>query len=145
MQFLVLHGCSLVPRLPDLFNTRIPRSFQRMRVLKRSGSLESWGGVGNEARLVDKLSVCGCTIELRSYTNFWEFPIYICGSLKKEITWYCMKFQKIGAKGATADSCFGLIGPCQCSATLGGPATSIEDLRHLKLEGNTSINNYPWL
>ena len=36
----------------------------------------------------------------------------------------------IGAKSATADSCFGLIGPRQCSAALGGPATSTEDLRH---------------
>ena len=41
-----------------------------------------------------------------------------------------MKFQKFGAKSATADSCFGLIGPRQCSAALGGPATSTEDLRH---------------
>ena len=37
---------------------------------------------------------------------------------------------KVGAKSATADSCFGLIGPRQCSAALGGPATSTEDLRH---------------
>ena len=29
-----------------------------------------------------------------------------------------------------ADSCFGLTGLCQCSAALGGPATSTEDLRH---------------
>ncbi len=41
-----------------------------------------------------------------------------------------MKLQKFGAKSATADSCFGLIGPHQCSAALGGPATSTEDLRH---------------
>ena len=41
-----------------------------------------------------------------------------------------MKLQKFGAKSATADSCFGLIGPRQCSAALGGPATSTEDLRH---------------
>ena len=36
---------------------------------------------------------------------------------------------KVGAKSATADSCFGLIGPHQCSAALGGPATgtSTED------------------
>ena len=33
-----------------------------------------------------------------------------------------MKLQKFGAKSATADSCFGLIGPRQCSAALGGPA-----------------------
>ncbi len=33
-----------------------------------------------------------------------------------------MKVQKFGAKSATADSCFGLIRPCQCSAALGGPA-----------------------
>ena len=38
-----------------------------------------------------------------------------------------MKVQKFGAKSATADSCFGLIGPRQCSAALGGPATSTED------------------
>ena len=37
---------------------------------------------------------------------------------------------KIGAKSATADSYFGLIGPRQCSAALGGPAISTEDLRH---------------
>ena len=37
---------------------------------------------------------------------------------------------KVGAKSATADSYFGLIGPRQCSAALGGPATSAEDLRH---------------
>ena len=41
-----------------------------------------------------------------------------------------MKLQKFGAKSATADSCFGLIGPRQCSAALGGPTTSTEDLRH---------------
>ena len=41
-----------------------------------------------------------------------------------------MKLQKFGAKSATADSCFGLIGPRQFSAALGGPATSTEDLRH---------------
>ena len=41
-----------------------------------------------------------------------------------------MKLPKIGAKSATADSCFGLIGPRQCSAALGGPATSTVDLRH---------------
>ena len=41
-----------------------------------------------------------------------------------------MKLQTFGAKSATADSCFGLIGPRQCSAALGGPATSTEDLRH---------------
>ena len=41
-----------------------------------------------------------------------------------------MKLQKFGAKSATADSCLGLIGPRQCSAALGGPATSTEDLRH---------------
>ena len=40
-----------------------------------------------------------------------------------------MKLQTFGAKSATADSCFGLIGPRQCSA-LGGPATLTEDLRH---------------
>ena len=41
-----------------------------------------------------------------------------------------MKLQKFGAKNATADSCFGLIGPRQCGAALGGPATSTEDLWH---------------
>ena len=41
-----------------------------------------------------------------------------------------MKLQKFGAKSATADSRFGLIGPHQCSAALGGPATSTEDVRH---------------
>ena len=41
-----------------------------------------------------------------------------------------MKLQKYGAKSAIADSCFGLIGACQCSAALGGPATSRVDLRH---------------
>ena len=41
-----------------------------------------------------------------------------------------MKLQKFGAKSATADSCFGLIGPRQCSAALDGLATSTEDLRH---------------
>ena len=40
------------------------------------------------------------------------------------------KLQKFGAKSATADSCFGLIGLHQCSAALGGPATSTEDLRY---------------
>ena len=34
----------------------------------------------------------------------------------------------VGAKSATADSCFGLIGPRQCSVALGGPAISTEDL-----------------
>ena len=29
-----------------------------------------------------------------------------------------------------AESCFGLIGPRQCSVALGGPATSTVDLRH---------------
>ena len=37
---------------------------------------------------------------------------------------------KLGAKSATADSCFSLIGSRQCSATLGGPATSTEELRN---------------
>ena len=32
----------------------------------------------------------------------------------------------------TADSCFGLIGPRQCSVALGGQATSTVDLRHQK-------------
>ena len=41
-----------------------------------------------------------------------------------------MKLQKHGAKSATADSCFSMIGPSQCSAALGGPATSTVDLRH---------------
>ena len=41
-----------------------------------------------------------------------------------------LKLQKFDAKSATADSCFSLIGPRQCSAALGGPATSTEDLRH---------------
>ena len=41
-----------------------------------------------------------------------------------------MKLQKFGAKSATADNYFGLIGPRECSAALGGPATSTEDLRH---------------
>ena len=45
----------------------------------------------------------------------------------RDIAMY-MKVQKFGAKSATADSC--LIGPRQCSAALGGPATSTEDLRH---------------
>ena len=40
------------------------------------------------------------------------------------------KFRVYGAKSATADSCFGLIGSRQCSAALGGPATSKVDLRH---------------
>ena len=31
---------------------------------------------------------------------------------------------KIRCQSATADSCFGLIGPRQCSAALGGQATS---------------------
>ena len=38
-----------------------------------------------------------------------------------------MELQKFDAKSATADSCFGLIGPRQCSAALDGPATSTED------------------
>ena len=37
---------------------------------------------------------------------------------------------KVGAKSATADRCFSLIGPHQCSVALGGPATSTEDLRY---------------
>ena len=36
----------------------------------------------------------------------------------------------VGAKSATADSCFVVIGPRQCSVALGGPAVSTEDLRH---------------
>ena len=39
-----------------------------------------------------------------------------------------MKLQTVGEKSATADNCFGLFGPGQCSAALGGPATSAEDL-----------------
>ena len=37
---------------------------------------------------------------------------------------------KTSAKGSTTDSCFSLIVPHQCSAALGGPATSTEDLRY---------------
>ena len=41
-----------------------------------------------------------------------------------------MKLEKVDAKSAIADSCFGLIGPCQRCAAVGGYATSTEDLRH---------------
>ena len=41
-----------------------------------------------------------------------------------------MKIDNYGAKNATPESCFSLFGPHQCSAALGGPATSIADLRH---------------
>ena len=44
-----------------------------------------------------------------------------------------MKLQGYGANSVTADSCFGLIGPCQCSAAVDGPAILIvieDDLRH---------------
>ena len=41
-----------------------------------------------------------------------------------------MKVKNVSAISAT-DNCFGLIiGPGQCSAAQGGPATSTENLRH---------------
>ena len=56
-----------------------------------------------------------------------------------------MKVQKFGAKNATADSCFGLIGPRQCSAALGGPATSTEDLRHQGALNKPGVLKYLWV
>ena len=44
-----------------------------------------------------------------------------------------MKVQKVGAKSATADSCFGLIWACQCNAALGRPATSNRRPKALKV------------
>ena len=44
-----------------------------------------------------------------------------------------LKLQKIdGAKSATADSYFGLIGCCQCNAAVGGPATFNNRTKELK-------------
>ena len=57
----------------------------------------------------------------------------------------CMKLQKFGAKSATADSCFGLIGPSQCSAALGGPAISTEDLRHQGTLNNPGVLKHLWI
>ena len=56
-----------------------------------------------------------------------------------------MKLQKFGAKSATADSCFGLIGPRQCSAALGGPATSTEDLRHQGALNKPGVLKHLWV
>ena len=56
-----------------------------------------------------------------------------------------MKLQKFGAKSATADCCFGLIGPCQCSAALGGPATSTEDLRHQGALNKLGVLKHLWV
>ena len=56
-----------------------------------------------------------------------------------------MKLQKFGAKSATADSCFGLIGPCQCTAALGGPATSTEDLRHQGALNKPGVLKHLWV
>ena len=56
-----------------------------------------------------------------------------------------MKVQKFGAKSATADSCFGLIGPCQCSAALGRPATSTEDLRHQGALSKPGVLKHMWV
>ena len=56
-----------------------------------------------------------------------------------------MKVQKFGAKSATADSCFGLIGPRQCSAALGGPATSTEDLRHQGALNKPGVLKHLWV
>ena len=63
---------------------------------------------------------------------------YICNR-------YCMKVQKFGAKSATADSCFGLIGLRQCSAALGGPATSTEDLRHQGALNKPGVLKHLWV
>ena len=49
-----------------------------------------------------------------------------CHDDGKQAILACMKLQ-IGARGVTADSCFSLIGPCQCSVAQDGPATSIVD------------------
>ena len=56
-----------------------------------------------------------------------------------------MKVQKFGAKSATADSCFGLIGPRQCSAALGGPATSTEDLWHQGALNKPGVLKHLWV
>ena len=57
---------------------------------------------------------------------------------------HCMKLQKFDANIATADSCFVLIGPCQCSAALGGPATSTEDLRHQGALNKPGVLKHLW-
>ena len=56
-----------------------------------------------------------------------------------------MKLQKFGAKSATTDSCFNLIGPCQCSVALGGPATSTEDLRHQGSLNKPGVLKHLWV
>ena len=56
-----------------------------------------------------------------------------------------MNLQKFGAKSATADSCFGLIGPHQCSAALGGPATSTEDLRYQGALNMPGVLKHLWV
>ena len=56
-----------------------------------------------------------------------------------------MKLQKFGAKSATADSCFGLMGSRQCSAALGGPATSTEDLRHQGALNKPGVPKRLWI
>ena len=40
-----------------------------------------------------------------------------------------MELQGYGVKNVTADSCFGLVWPHQCSAALSGPDASTVDLR----------------
>ena len=57
----------------------------------------------------------------------------------------CMKLQKFGAQSATADSSFSLIGPRQCSAALGGPATSTEDLRHQGALNKPGVLKHMWV
>ena len=54
---------------------------------------------------------------LLQFTPFLKFShiIYIHYAFKKEV---------VVPEVQTADSCFSLIGPRQCSAALGGPATS---------------------
>ena len=71
--------------------------------------------------------------------------VTLCGIKSYKYIKYNMKLQKFGAKSAIADSCFGLIGPRQCSAALGGPATSTEDLRHQGALNKPGVLKYLWV